>query len=187
LKEREEYKMALRKALAYSKKRVRPYTRKSGKKAHSFVKAVPPNKIVRYNMGDIRGFNQNKYKFILRFVSEEKVQIRDNALEACRMMIHKIMDVKAPGQYYFAVKVYPHHVQRENKSAGGMAGADRISTGMTQSFGVTIGRAAIVNAGKEIFVIACANEKVARDAREAIKKARPKLPCSGRLIFDKIE
>jgi large subunit ribosomal protein L10e len=179
--------MAVRKALAYSKKRVRPYTRKSGKKAHSFVKAVPQNKIVKFHMGDTKGFLQNKYKFILKYITEEKVQIRDHALEACRMMINKELDTKAPGQFYFAVKVYPHHIQRENKSAGGMAGADRISTGMTQSFGVTIGRAAIVNAGKEVFVIACANEKVAREARVALNRAKPKLPCAGRIIFEEIK
>lgn len=179
--------MAIRKALSYSKKRVRPYTRKSGKKAKAFVKAVPQNKIVRFNMGDLSAAGKQSHKFILRYVTEERVQIRDNALEACRMMINKLMDTKCPGQYYFAVKIYPHHILRENKTAGAQAGADRLSTGMTQSFGVTIGRAAIVNAGKEIFVISCSNEKAAREARDAINKAKPKLPCRGRILFEKID
>ena len=107
--------MALRKAASYSKKRVRPYTRKSSKKSKSYIKAVPPNKIVKFHMGDIRGFNDGKYSYIMRLVSEEKVQIRDNSLESCRLLINKILDLGAPGQYYFAVKVFPHHILRENK------------------------------------------------------------------------
>ena len=40
----------LRKARAYSKKRVVPYTRISKKKSKSFIKTVPQQKIVKFSM-----------------------------------------------------------------------------------------------------------------------------------------
>ena len=177
--------MALRKASAYSIKIVRPFTRKSGVKARAYIKAVPPSKIVKFNMGDIRGSNQGKHEFIVRLVAEEKVQVRDNALESCRMFVNKDMDKFAPGTYYLAVKVYPHHILRENKTAAG-AGADRLSSGMKHSYGVTMGRAAIVQIGKEIFTVSCTNEKSARVARAALQKIKSKLPCRSRIIFEKM-
>ena len=66
------------------------------------------------------------------------------------------------------------------------AGADRLSSGMTQSFGITMGRAAIVNSGKEIFNISCENDKVARIARDALVDVKAKLPCKCRVIFEKV-
>lgn len=131
------------------------------------------------------GNSKIKQNYTIRLISEEKVQIRDNALESCRMAINKELDKHIPGNYYFIVKVFPHHIQRENKSAGGQAGADRLSSGMKHSFGITMGRAAIVNPGKEIFVITCPDENSARAAKKALEKIKPKIPCSNRIIFEK--
>ena len=121
----------------------------------------------------------------MKYLSEENVQIRDNALEASRMLLNKTLDKNLPGQYYLEVKVYPHHVQRENKMAAG-AGADRLSTGMSQSYGVTMGRAAIVHPGKEIFLIGVLNEKSILEARKALQMIKTKIPCKGRIVFEKI-
>jgi large subunit ribosomal protein L10e len=172
--------MALRKASSYSKKKVRPYTRKSAKRKKAFIKTIPQNKIVKFHMG-----KKGKHKFIVKLVTNEKIQIRDNALESCRMTINKTMDKEVPGLYLFTVKVFPHHILRENKIAAG-AGADRLSSGMRHSFGVTTGRAAIVNKGKEVFTISCANEKAVKAARAALTKVKPKIPCKSKIILEKI-
>lgn len=179
--------MGLRKALAYSSKMARPYTRNSRKKDKSYIKTIPFSKIVKFNGGDIAGYNAGKHTHRVVLVSEEWGQIRDNALEACRMSITKRLDNGAPGQYYLEVKAHPHHFLRENKSAAAVAGADRISTGMTQAFGVVIGRAAIIGAGKEVFLISCANEKTARIARDALVMIKSKVPCKARVVFEKIK
>ena len=180
--------MALRKASSYSKKRVRPYTRRSRTKQKAYIKTVPQSKIVKFYMGDIKKNNEGKYPYVVKLITEEKVQIRDNALESCRMLINKIMDRDAPGQYYFVVRVYPHHILRENKGGGGgVAGADRTSSGMSHSFGITIGRAAIVSAGMDIFYISCENEKAARVARDALTHVKAKLPCRSRILFEKVK
>jgi len=177
---------ALRKASAYSRRSVRPYTRKSSKKKKAYIKAVPPIRIVKYSMGDARGATKKEYGYAVRMIAEEKAQMRDNSLESCRMMINKSMDKDAPGQYYFVIKVYPHHILRENKTAAG-AGADRLSSGMKHSFGVTVGRAAIIKSGKEIFHISCTNEKVARVARDALTKVKSKVPFRNRILFEKLD
>ncbi len=177
--------MALRKASAYSKREVRPYTRKSAKKNKAFIKAVPQNKIVKFSMGDAKAHNQGKHTHQVRLITTEKIQIRDNSLESCRMAINKLLDKTIPGNYYFSVKVFPHHILRENKTAAG-AGADRLSSGMKHSFGITIGRAAIVAPGKELFVITCINEHSARIAKNALEKIKPKIPCRSKIFFEKI-
>jgi|SRR3989344_3199150 len=176
---------ALRKASSYSKKRVRAYTRKAKTVQKAYIKAVPGIKIAKFNMGDSKGFRGAKHSYAVRLLTEETVQVRDNALEASRMFVGKILDRDALGQYYLEVRVYPHHILRENKTAAG-AGADRLSSGMKHSFGITVGRAAIVNAGKEIIFVSCANEKAARVARDALIQIKSKIPGRTRVVFEKV-
>lgn len=177
--------MALRKALSYSKKYARPYTRVSRNKAKAYIKVVPHNKIAKYNSGDAAGFRAGKFPFQLSLNAQLPVQIRDNALEAGRQFLVKIMDEKLPGQYYLELKVHPHHILRNNKTAAG-AGADRLSTGMKQSFGIVEGRAAMVAAGKSIYFIACPHDQGTRVAREALNQIKSKLPGKTTVRFEKI-
>jgi len=179
--------MGLRKALAYSKKYTRPYTRNSKVKDKAYIKTVPYSKIVKFDGGNRADYIAKKNSYQVSLVAEEHVQIRDNALESGRMVIVKEMDENAIGQYYLIVKVHPHHLIRENKSAAAVAGADRISTGMTQSFGTVIGRAAIVGAGSTVFFISCLNEKAAQSAKGALAKVKAKLPCKTRIVFEKLK
>jgi large subunit ribosomal protein L10e len=177
--------MALRKALAYSKKRARPYTRNSRRKDKSYIKTIPYSKIVKFDSGVRKDYEQGKFPYKISLEAEENVQVRDNALEACRMLLTKQMDEGSPGQYFLMVKIHPHHLIRENKSAAAVAGADRISTGMTQSFGVVIGRAAMVKPGQELFFISCATEKDAQIAKAALRMIKSKVPCKTRVVFQK--
>ena len=176
--------MALRKASAYTKRKARPYTRKSSVKSKSYIKTIPPQKVVKFQMGNIRAFDSGKFNRILKLISEEKVQIRDNALESARQYIHNKLEANFLGQYYFAVKVFPHHILRENKMIAG-AGADRMQTGMQLSFGKTMGRAALVKEGQEIFLVAVDNDKVLKFAREVIGKIKAKLPCRTAILSEK--
>jgi large subunit ribosomal protein L10e len=177
---------SLRKASAYSKKKARPYTRKSAKRRRAYIKTVPASKIVKFNMGNQRDYNEGKHPFVLKLIATDGVQMRDNSLEACRLLLFKILEKGIPGDYSLTIKVYPHHILRENKTAAG-AGADRLSSGMKHSFGVTVGRAAIVPAGKELFMVSCANERAVKIAREALNKAKPKVPCKTKIVFEKAE
>ena len=179
--------MAIRKASSYSKMGARPYTRHSRRKNQAYIKTVPNNKIVKYNVGNHKDYFDDKHTYTVTLISTQNTQVRDTALEAGRMLLTKVLDNEAPGQYFLMVKVHPHHLLRENKSAAAVAGADRISTGMTQSFGVVIGRAARVSNGQEIFFVSCANEKAARAAKNALVAAKPKLPCATKILFKKLK
>ncbi|MEM3405962.1 MAG: 50S ribosomal protein L16 [Candidatus Pacearchaeota archaeon] len=175
--------MALRKALAYSKKHVTPYTRKSTSKNKNYIKTVPPVKISKFQMGDLNGYKEGKYNIIIKLCSGEDVLIRDNALEAARQYVNKELEKNSAGQFYFELKVHPHHIIRENKTLTG-AGADRMSKGMQHSFGTTIGRGAIVKKDKEIFLVATNNEKVKRIAIDALEKIKAKIPCHARIVLE---
>lgn len=178
--------MAIRKALSYSKKHNKPYTRVSKVKSKSYIKVVPPNKVVKYNIGNQRAFVEGKLPFVLRLLSDEQLVIKDLAIEAGRMVLTKNLETKLPGKFYLWVKIHPHHILRNNKAAAG-AGADRMSTGMKQSFGIIEGRAARVLGGQELFMVACDSENTVKIARGIISMAKAKLPCRTRVTFEKVE
>lgn len=173
--------MALRKALAYSKHYARPYTRVSRVKSRSYIKVVPQNKVVKYTAGNVKSFNLGKFPYTVYLSSMERIQIRDNALEASRQFLTKFLDTELAGNYYLELRVHPHHILRNNKTAAG-AGADRLSSGMARSFGVVEGRAALVKAGDNIFIVHAETEQQARRAREAFTMVKAKLPCAVKIL-----
>jgi large subunit ribosomal protein L10e len=175
--------MGLRKASAYSKRAVTPFTRVSKRRQKSFIKVVPPQKIVKFTMGNTDLFNQGKLPHQMNIVSLDKIQIRHNALEACRQYINKELDTELSGQYIFKVLPFPHHIQRENKMLTG-AGADRMQTGMQLSFGKSMGKAAIVKKNGKIFFIAVQTPKAVQFSREIIRKVKSKLPCKVRVLYE---
>ncbi|MEM4271880.1 MAG: 50S ribosomal protein L16 [Candidatus Pacearchaeota archaeon] len=178
--------MALRKASSYSKFKARPYTRHSRKKGKAYIKTIPHTKLVKYYFGNQKAYAEGKHNFMLKLIAEQDVQVRDNAIEAGRMYIHKMLEEGVPGEYFLAVKVHPHHLLRDNKTAAG-AGADRTSSGMSHSFGIVIGRAALVKAGKEIFKVTCVNEKGVKIARDALNAVKSKIPAGTKIVFEQIK
>lgn len=178
--------MALRKAAAYSKKKVVPYTRVSKKKSKSFIKTVPQQKIVKFTMGNDSLYKEGKLPHELTLVSTENAQIRHNAFEACRQYINKKLDKEFIGKYFFKIIAFPHHVQRENKMLTG-AGADRMQTGMQLSFGKSAGKAAIVKPDSKIFFIAVQNQKAANFVRKTLGQIKAKLPCKTRVFYESKE
>ena len=177
---------ALRKAGAYSKKYARPYTRKSKKRTKSYIKTIPHINIAKFSMGKQQDYQIGKFDTIIKAISAEKIQIRDNALEAARQTITRGLDKYIKDQYYFEVKVYPHHILRENKMLTG-AGSDRMQTGMQRSFGKAIGRAALVKENQPIMIIATSGEKQINFVREVLNIAKSKLPCRVKITVEKIK
>jgi len=170
----------LRKANAYSKKKVTPFTRKSKKRSKSYVKTIPPQKIVKFEMGK---FDLTKLKHQLTVISTEKVQLRHNALEACRQYINKAIEKQTGGNYFFKIFPYPHHIQRENKMLTG-AGADRMQTGMQLAYGKSAGKAAILKKDSKIFFVALPNETSVKAARKVFRQIKSKLPGKIRVLYE---
>src|SRR3989338_657535 len=164
--------MALRPGRCYSELKDRAYTRLAVKvHKKNYIGAAPGLKTRQFNTGNpAKDFNR-----ILDLVVDEDRQIRDNALESIRLAINRYL-FKTLGKegYFMKIRVYPHHILRENKQAQG-AGADRISKGMSLSFGKPIGRAARVTKGTVVLSV-LVDEKDVAVARKGLMRASPKLP-----------
>ncbi len=173
----------LRKASAYSKKKVVPYTRVSKKRQKSYIKTVPQQKIVKFTMGKPNLLNQKKLPHQLTVISSEKVQIRHNALEACRQFINKKLEREFVGQYLFKILPFPHHIQRENKMLTG-AGADRMQTGMQLAYGKSMGKAAILKPGSRIFFVAVPTEKGVAFVRKVFRQIKAKVPGKIKVLYE---
>lgn len=154
----------------------RPYTRKSKYRSKAFVRAVPSNKVVKFEMGDLA----RKFPFVVRLHSAVDIQLRHNSLESARKSANRYLEtVVGKKQFKLKFRVYPHHILRNNPLASG-AGADRMSTGMKMSFGKAVGIAARVHADQPILEVHCEKKDIAA-AKTALTRARHKFPQGGYL------
>lgn len=166
----------LRKAVAY-RFLERPYTRRSRYKSEAFIKASPASKIIRYDMGN----PNKKFDTELNLVTTVALQIRHNAIESARQSSNRLLEkYVGKDQYWMKIRVYPHHILRENPLAAG-AGADRMSTGMARPFGKAIGIAARVMEGQAVIMLRV-NKQHLPMARKALVRAASKLPCRYRIV-----
>lgn len=173
--------MALRPGRTTRKLR-RPWTRVSKKKPKkSFAVGVPPPKIHIFEMGS----REKDFEFKVWLAAKRAVQIRDNALEAARIVSNKFLEKKLGSENYFMkILVFPHQILREHSMATG-AGADRFSSGMRKSFGKPSGRAARIKRGQNIFLLKI-NKKDMEVGRKALKRADLKLPTPCEIKIEKI-
>ena len=138
-----------------------------------YMGGVPPSRITQFVLGN----KSEVFTSELLLSVNEKCQIRHTALEAARIAANRFLEKKAGvNDYRLTIKVYPHHVLRENKQATG-AGADRVSQGMRASFGAAVGTAARVKPNQVIIAVETL-EKNVEFAKEALSKAASKLPSS---------
>ena len=169
----------LRRAIAW-RRIERPYTRKSKFRKKSFIRAAPANRVIMFDMGNPK----KEYEYTLDLISKSDLQIRHNALESGRMTCNRTLEkVLGKSGYHFKIRVYPHHVLRENPIAAG-AGADRFSTGMQKSFGKPVGLAAQIKTGQKIFTVSVNKGSVIL-AKKALTKAKNKFPCSCSILVTK--
>jgi len=155
----------------------RPYTRRSKYRKKAFVRANPHNKIVKYDMGDAK----KDFECTLVLISKADLQIRDSALESARLTANRTLESGVgKTNFYLKLRVYPHHILRENPLASG-AGADRMSTGMKMSFGKVIGIAAQIKKGQAIFELNL-NKEHLKTGKTSLEKAFKKLPCKCSIV-----
>ena len=169
--------MALRPGRCYSKINKKPYTRISTRRPRkSYVKGVPASRIHQFEVGA-----KGNYPVKFHLVSNRDVQIRSNALEAARTASTNFLTKNVGDRAFFLkIRVYPHHVLRENSMATG-AGADRFSQGMRKSFGKPIGQSARIKKGQKVMSVeAPANTE--KFVKTALKRSSMKLPGSYRVV-----
>ncbi len=162
--------MGLRPARCFRKVE-RAFTRIAPKvQRKNFLGGVPGVRTRDFTMG-----NQTK-NFNTQFdvISQESMQIRDNAIESMRQkLVKKLTDLVGKDGFVIKIRLYPHHVLREHKSASG-AGADRVSKGMKHPYGKNTGRAIQIRYGQMLLSIVV--DKAKKDkVRQIIKGIKYKV------------
>jgi large subunit ribosomal protein L10e len=154
----------------------RAYTRRE------YMGGVPGSKIVQFEMGNLA----QEFPTQVDLLVDEACQIRHSALEAARISINRrLMKDVGRANFHFKVRVYPHHVLRENKQATG-AGADRVSEGMRLAFGKAVGTAARVDPDQRIFSIFSTPQYLEK-VKDALHHGGHKLPSPSHLKISTIK
>ncbi len=166
--------MAKKPGRVYRQTDKRAYTRTE------YLVGNPSSLITIYDMGDSKA----DFEIELSLLVKEDVQVTHNALEAARVSANRHL-LKHLGQvgYHLKVRVHPYQILRENKMASG-AGADRISQGMSLSFGKAVGRAARIKKGQRVFTV-----KTSRNgfpvAKAALRRAAMKIPSGSSVVVER--
>lgn len=150
------------------------YSRRKPRK--SFIKAMPHKDLHQYRMG----VSKADYDTVLSIRSDIGIILRDNAIESARQSSNKHLEKTIPGEYYFVVRVYPHHIIRENKMIAG-AGADRLQKGMRQAFGRPTDCAARLHSGSDLFTIYSYKANT-EHVKKALQRAMHKLSGKYRIV-----
>lgn len=135
-----------------------------------FAPGAPNPKVARFTTGKSR----TDYDYMFKLVSDGRVQIRHNALEAARVAASKKVALIGEENFLLKVVTYPHLILRENKMIA-TAGADRLQEGMRKAFGKPIGLAARVNIGSVVLELSVKAENFEK-GKEAMWAASTKLP-----------
>jgi len=142
-----------------------------------YITGIPGSKIAQHQMGD-KQKDADDYPVQISLLVEEEVQLRHGSLEASRLSANRhLIKEFGEGNYKMVLRKFPHQVIRENKQATG-AGADRVSDGMRQAFGVPVGTAARIYPGEQLFTAYCDVDQAAA-VKEAFRRAYNKItpPC----------
>ena len=148
-----------------------------------FCRGVPDPKIRTYDLG-ARKASVEEFPYTIHMVSRELEQISSEALEAARIQANKYMakNTNKLG-FHLRIRVHPFHVIRINKMLS-CAGADRLQTGMRQSYGKPYGTVARVRIGQILMSLRC-KEAHQHHALEALRRAKFKFPGRQVLVQSK--
>jgi large subunit ribosomal protein L10e len=159
--------------------------RNQSKKAYTrreYMGGVPGSKIVQFEMGNL----SQEFPMEVDLIVEETCQIRHSALEAARITINRrLMKEVGRMNFHFKVRVFPHHVLRENKQATG-AGADRVSEGMRLAFGKAVGTAARMDAGQKLLTVFSTPQYLEK-IKNALRHGGHKLPSPSHIKVSEIK
>lgn len=156
----------------------RPWTRFSVRKTKSYIPTMPAGKMHQFMMGEVN----NNFDTTLKLVAKEPAQIRDNALEASRIVGTNFLEKKLPKAYFTQFLLYPHQIIREKPIAQG-AGADRYSRGMKLAFGKPTTKAVQIHRDQTLLILKV-NKNGIELAKRALKKIALKLPTPMRIVVE---
>ena len=141
-----------------------------------YTGGIPQSTLLQFETGT----PQKEFPVTLLLVTNERCQVRSQALEAGRIAANRHLEKHVgKNNFFFKVRCVPHHILRENKQATG-AGADRVSQGMRRAFGTNVGTAARVMQDQPVFELRT-NAEFGKRCKEALRKAGMKMPAPCRI------
>ncbi|MFX0048812.1 MAG: 50S ribosomal protein L16 [Candidatus Hermodarchaeota archaeon] len=134
----------------YSSWNRRPYQHKrSANHRREYARGGSQSKIVRY-WGGNKDVSWENWDLVIGLKVDSQIQISSNTLEAIRITVNgSLQKYLGRANYRFRVRSKPFQKYRENRMLA-FAGADRVQSGMRNSFGRSTGVCARVRAGSII-------------------------------------
>ncbi len=132
----------------YSKWSRRPYQyKRSANRRREYARGGAQSKIQRY-WGGNKSVDWKDWELVVGLKVNNQIQISSNTLEAIRITINGALQ-KNLGRQNYRLRIRPKPFQkfRENRMLA-FAGADRVQSGMRNSFGRSTGVCARVRAGQ---------------------------------------
>lgn len=168
----------------YSKWTRRPYQHKrSANHRREYARGGSQSKIQRY-WGGSKEVPWEEWDLVIGLKVDKQIQISSNSLEAIRITINgALQKYIGRNNYRFRVRSKPFQKYRENKMMS-VAGADRIQTGMRNSFGRSTGVCARVRAGSIVCEVGTPIKHLAL-VRDRMRVASMKVPCSCSIVVIK--
>jgi len=168
----------------YSKWNRRPYQHKrSANHRREYARGGAQSKIQRY-WGGNKAVPWEDWELVVGLKVNKQIQISSNALEAIRITINSPLQKRlGRNNFRFRVRSKPFQKYRENRMLA-FAGADRVQSGMRNSFGRSTGVCARVKAGAIILDVGCYLRDLAY-VRERLRIAGMKISCSSQTVVTK--
>ncbi|ABA27271.1 ribosomal protein L10e (nucleomorph) [Bigelowiella natans] len=119
-----------------------------------YCKKCPVSKIKMFDIGDKRA-KKNIYPCCINLVNLQPINISSECLESVRIVMNRNLTKSIKNKkFHLKIKMHPLHILRNNKMLS-RAGADRVQTGMRNSFGKPESICARVKKNKSILSVRC--------------------------------
>ncbi len=166
----------------YSKWTRRPYQyKRSSNRRREFARGGAQSKIVRF-WGGNKEAPWEDWELVVGLKVNSQVQISSNTLEAIRITINGVLQRKLGRQNYrLRIRPKPFQKIRENRMLA-FAGADRVQSGMRNSFGRSTGVCARVRAGQIIVDVGTYIRNLPL-VRDRLRVANMKVPSSCQIVI----
>ncbi|UCD00611.1 MAG: 50S ribosomal protein L16 [Promethearchaeota archaeon] len=166
----------------YSRWTRRPYQyKRSSNRRREFARGGAQSKIVRY-WGGNKSIPWEDWQLVVALKVNTQIQISSNTLEAIRITINGALQKKLGRQNFrLRIRPKPFHKIRENRMLA-FAGADRVQSGMRNSFGRSTGVCARVRAGQIVAEVGCYIKNLPL-VRDRLRVASMKIASSCQIVI----
>ncbi len=166
----------------YSRWTRRPYQHKrSANHRREYARGGAESKIARFWGGDTK-VPWEDWDIVIGLKVAKQIQISSNALEAIRIAVNSpLQESVGRTNYRMRIRPKPFQKYRENRMLA-FAGADRVQSGMRNSFGRSTGVCARVRAGS-IIVDVATHLKNLDVVRDRLRIATMKISCSAQIVI----